>query len=272
MSIFRLFDSHCHLNDAKFDADREEVIAEMKTQGIGALVVGSDLESSKRAVELAEAHENLWAVVGKHPLDNPMEDFDPNEYRKLLQHPRVVAIGECGFDIWLEMTEYERNERIEDQTRLFLEHLDLALETKKPLVIHCRGEYERLAEHLLPAMKKGVRAHLHFWGAVASVTKVFVDAGCTFSFAGTITYKSKAEERFKMTEQEYAEVIRFLPLDRILAETDAPYAAPVPYRGKRNEPKYVEEVIKKIAEIRGEPFETVRATTVENAKRVFGIM
>lgn len=251
---FKLFDTHSHVNDPQFDADREAVIADMKERGIGAIVVGTDAEMSLHAVQLAQEHEHLWAAVAQHPADKPEEVFDASLYESLAQNPRVVAIGECGLDYFHEKTEEGRKR----QAELFEQHLLLAEKFGKPVMIHCRDAYPDLLAML--DAHPSVKGNIHFFAGDWSTAQEFLKRGFTLSFPGTITFTA-----------QYDDVVKNIPADMYMAETDAPYVAPKAFRGKRNEPKYVEEIVKRIAELRGENFETVAAQTVATATRVWGL-
>ena len=257
MLEIRLFDIHSHINDPKFDADRGEVIARMKTAGVATCVVGTDKFMSQKAVELAEANEHVWAIVGMHPADNHTEIFEPDFYRELLKYPKVVGIGECGLDYGRKPDEVSEENK-QRQKEIFVEHIQLAKEFDKPLMIHCRNAYGDLLE-LLKLHGEGVRGNMHFFAGDWAAAQQFLALGFSLSFDGPITFA-----------REYDEVIRTIPLDRLMAETDAPYVAPVPHRGQRNEPAFVEDIVKTLAEIRGESYETVRTATVQNATKFFG--
>lgn len=249
-----LFDTHSHINDQQFAADCEAVVADMKEQGIGTIVVGTDKKMSEDAVTLAEAHENLWASVALHPADNLAEVFDFAFYEKLARHPKVVAIGECGLDYFHEKTDEGRAK----QKALFGQHLLLAEKVGKPLMVHCRDAYEDVITML--DQHKTVKGNIHFFAGTKEVAQQFFDRGFTISFPGTITFTN-----------QYDEVVKMAPADMFMVETDAPYVAPKPHRGKRNEPKYVEEVIRRVAELRGISFEEVAAQTIQTAERVWKI-
>ncbi len=263
--IPKYFDIHSHLNFADFDKDREDVIRRALDAGVWIIIVGTNFESSKKAIEIAEKHEGMFASVGLHPTDaeNLEIQFPSGNWisklRKLAQHPKVVAIGECGLDFF-------RRDKVEDferQKELFIKHIELSKEINKPLIIHCRDAYDDMIEILtsfysLP--RDFSPGDLHFFSGSLEQARKFLDLGFYLSFAGPITFA-----------RDYDEVIRNTPLDRIMAETDCPFAAPIPYRGKRNEPSYVIEVAKKIAEIKNiSEQETAQATTA-NALKIFKI-
>lgn len=255
----KFFDAHCHVQLSQFDADREEVLERMEAGGFGGVVIGVDFASSREALELAEMHDFLWAAVGLHPHDNVAEEFDMVSYRELAIDPKVVAIGECGLDYFRSgETEEERDA----QKHRFESQIALALEVGKPLIIHCRDAHD----DMLAILKKHTGTHpelkviIHFFTGTAELAQHYLDLGCYLSFPGPITYTDM-----------YDASINVAPLDRILSETDSPFAAPVPFRGKRNEPVYVEEVVKKLAEIKGISVDTMAAQIAENFQKVFQI-
>ena len=254
----KYFDVHSHLNTSDYSQDLGEVIRRLRETETHTIVVGVDYESSKAAVELAEKHEEIYACVGVHPVDNKNEHYDISKYRDLAQHPKVVAVGECGLDFY-------RADKVQDykrQKKLFWNQVKFALACDKPIMIHARDAYEELLEILESAKREygaRLRGNAHFFTGNAAIAKRFFDIGFTISFTGVITFT-----------KDYDEVIKAAPLDMIMSETDAPYVAPVPYRGKRNEPSFVKEVVKSMAEIRGEDEERVRAALVNNALSMIG--
>jgi len=256
----KYFDIHSHLNFEKYNEDREEVIARLDETDTNTIVVGTDLDTSKEALELAKQYERIYACIGVHPVDDPSRVFDKAEFEKLVKHPKVVAIGECGLDFFHQ----NKSADFERQKKLFLEQIDFALEHDKPIMIHSRDAYEDLLEILEPLKKihgDKLRGDVHFFAGNVDVAKRFVDIGFTLSFTGVITFA-----------RNYDEVIRYAPLDMIMSETDAPFVAPESHRGKRNEPSYVSEVVKWIAKIRNEDVEEVQKALVSNACRAFGIV
>lgn len=257
----KFFDIHSHLNDARFDPDRDEVIARTLEGGVWTISVGTDRESSRDVVTLAEAHEGMFASVGIHPTDKTDERFDEPYFHELASSPNVVAIGECGLDYFRASDASDAEKQ--RQKKLFESQLELAVRAGKPLMIHCREAHRDMID-ILAAKKKEygdkLWGNIHFFTADADVAKRYLDLGWSISFPGVITFA-----------REYDDAVRYAPLAMIMAETDSPYAAPIPYRGKRNEPLYVAETVKKIAELREEPFETVAPVLVANAFRVFNI-
>ncbi len=297
--MFRYIDIHTHLNFAAFDADRDAAIKRALEQRVAMINVGTQQDTSKKAVELAEQHaDGVFAIIGLHPVHTdasfhdekeigeipPAEDgsapfrkgrikngftsrgevFDYDYYKKLALHPKVVAVGECGLDYY----RIENEELRIKQEDVFRKHIELAIEVKKPLMLHVRNGSGRSAYRdalsILKSynsnLKSGQRGDFHFFAGSWEEAKEVLDAGFNISFTGVITFT-----------HDYDEVIRNAPLDRILSETDSPYVAPVPYRGKRNEPLYVQEVVKALARIRNEDAEKVGAQLLTNARRLFAI-
>lgn len=254
------FDAHSHINDPRFDADLDDVLVRMKESGVASLVVGTEKHLSLRAVELAREHDTLFACVGLHPTDVRDEKFDEAFYRTLANDPRTLAIGECGLD-YFRLNEEGRKAEIQRQSVIFENQIELAVSLNKPLMIHCRNAHSDMLAIL--SSKKNeygdtLRGNIHFFSEGPETAKKYFDLDFTISFTGVITFA-----------RDYDETIQYAPLDLILSETDCPYVAPIPYRGKRNEPTYVVEVVKKIAEIREGDFENVREQLVKNALRVF---
>ena len=273
-----IFDSHCHPQFPEYDQDRDEVIKRAQAAGVKMICVGTNLENSQQAIELAEKYpEDVWATAGMHPNDHDNDYDDDNDnddderiegLRRLAKHPKVVAIGECGLDYY----RIKNNDRVghyieikEKQKELFLAQIKIAQELNKSLTIHCRptkgtdDAYEDLVT-IFQSSEGNLPKIVHFFVGGVETAKKLLDLGCYFTFGGVITFA-----------RDYDEVIRFLPLGNILLETDAPYVAPEPYRGKRNEPVYVIEVAKKLAEIKGLSIEAVINQTTKNTGQVFGI-
>jgi len=247
----KYIDIHAHLNFSDYDVDRAEVIKRLKATEIGVINIGTDAESSAAVIKLAEENENMWAAVAFHPHEVDGQ-FDYEYFKKLAQHPKVVAIGECGLD-YFKLEDESVKER---QKELFKQHIKLAKEVGKPLMLHIRDSYDDVL-NILESEQAG-RAHAHFFAGSWELAQKFLTRGDTISFTGVITFTNA-----------YDEVVKNTPLNRLMAETDAPFVAPAPYRGKRNEPAYVVEVYKKIATLKGLPEEEVREALLANAKRVF---
>ena len=262
MENIKLFDAHSHVNDARFDADRNEILTKMKTEGCWSIVVGTDREMSEKAVSLAQENEHIYAAIGLHPTDDVGETFSFETYDHLAGKPKVVAIGECGIDFSRVPAEKLAEEK-KRQTELFEQQMAIAVSHNLPLMIHCRDAHPEVLDIFTSKKKEygdKLCGNIHFFSEGPETAKKYFDLGFTISFTGVLTFA-----------RNYDEVVRYAPLNFILSETDAPYVAPVPYRGKRNEPLYVEEVVKAIAQIRNEEYEKVREAVVANALRVFGI-
>jgi TatD DNase family protein len=250
-----LTDSHCHLDDRQFEGDREEVVERALAAGVsGILAVGTgegppDLEAG---IRLAERYQFVLASVGVHPHDAAKATPDTfHRLRQLLRHPKVVALGEIGLDYHYNFAPPER------QCEVFAEQLHLAAEAGKPVIIHTREAWEdtmTLLERLNPGA--GI---MHCFSGGPEEARRALTLGFHISFAGIVTF-SKA--------QRVRDAARHTPLDRLLVETDAPYLAPAPYRGKRNEPAFVVETARCLAELRGEPFDFLAAETTRNFQRL----
>lgn len=287
----KYIDIHSHVNFRAFDEDRDAVIKRALENETIVINVGTQADTSRAAVALAEQYESgVYAIVGLHPIHTGAsyhdekelgeggkeftsrgEVFDKEIYREFLKNPKVVGIGECGLDYY-RMDE----ESIEKQKSAFVAQIELANEFGKPLMLHIRNNPKKVhpadgtpqegnldayadALELLKKYSK-VKGDVHFFAGDLKTAQDFVDFGFTISFTGVITFT-----------HDYDEVVKNTPLDMIMTETDAPYITPVPYRGKRNEPLYVREVVKRIAEIKNLPEAEVAQAVLENAKRVFGI-
>jgi TatD DNase family protein len=275
----KFIDIHTHVNFAVFDADREEVIDRALSSGTAMINVGTQKDTSAKAVEIAHQYkEGVYAIVGVHPIhadaaprdedeigpDVPAftsrgEAFDYDFYKNLATDPKVVAIGECGLDYF-----HSDESAVAKQRANFIAQIELANELNKPLMLHIRNGKERATAYkdvydILKSHAK-VGGNAHFFAGNWEEAKLFLDMGYTISFTGVITFAS-----------QYEEVIRNTPLDRIMSETDAPFVSPVPYRGKRNEPFYVQEVVKRIAEIKNLPFLEVQNAIITTADRSFNL-
>jgi TatD DNase family protein len=254
-------DIHSHLNIAPLSEDTEGVLERMREKQVASIIVGVDYHTSKHAVTLAEGTLDLWATIGLHPTDNDSEIFDIEKYLKLAEHPKVVAIGECGLDYFRS----QDSEMKQSQKELFLKHIELATRADKPLMIHARPSkgtvdaYEDTLD-ILEKIPNAPKANFHFFVGNIEIARRILALGGTMSFDGPITFS-----------RDYDELIRFIPLESMHAETDAPFAAPAPYRGKLCEPWMVEEIVRKIAEIQGLDFEQVQVQLVKNAQQFFDL-
>lgn len=256
----KVVDIHAHVNFPQFDSDREEVIARAAAAGVGMINVGTDLASSRRAIDLAEVHDGLWATVGVHPTDCQGLTLPTwNEFEELARHRRTVAIGECGLD-YFHIQDPTARER---QKEVFARQTEIAVRIGKPLMIHCRpsaGAEDAYLDILTSNFYFSTSnpGNVHFFAGSLPTAKKFLDRGFTLSFTGVITFTN-----------DYNEVVKYVPLDRLLAETDCPFVAPAPHRGRRNEPSYVVYVVKKIAALKKFDEDSVAAALLGNARRVF---
>ncbi len=277
-------DAHAHINFNAYKDDAEEVIRRAKEDGTGMLAVGSQSTTSVRAVDYAEAHDGIWAVVGLHPTHlyeqyvddhevaykSGQETFDAAFYRGLCERSKkTVGIGECGLDYYRLPENVPHADLKKKQHETFRMHLDLALERDLPVMIHCRDAHDELAATLeaYAAAGKKVRGDIHCMTGTRADAERYLALGFYISFTGIITYPPRAAEKAK--GETLQDVVRDVPLDRLLIETDAPYLAPVPYRGKRNEPGFVKHVGEQVAAIKGMPVEEVERQTLENTKALF---
>ncbi len=273
--MYKYVDNHAHLNLFAYEVDRVDVIKRAKDASVAVINVGTQKDTSKKAVEIAELSDNCFAIVGLHPVHTSKsfhdeqeigeggkeftsrgEIFDYEYYKKLCESPKVVGIGECGLDKY--RSEEWVGEVKEKQIEAFKKQIELSLEVNKPLMLHIREAYKEALEIL--KMYPGAKGNAHFFAGTIEEAKDFLDLGFTISFTGVITFA-----------KQYEELVKFVPLEMMLSETDCPYVTPAPYRGKRNEPSYVIEVIKKIAEIKQLPLEEVSKQLKENSERVWGI-
>lgn len=255
----QLIDTHCHLDEDAFADDVDTVVKNAVESGVAVVVtIGTDARSSQRSVELAERFESVYAVVGIHPnYTSAVAEGDWDIIEELSGHERVVAIGETGLDRYWDYAP------VELQRDFFLRHLELSRGVGKPFVVHCRDADEEVRQMLRADATKGpLNGVMHsFCQTVESATEC-LELGMHLSFTGMLTFKRNDELR---------SVAAGLPKERLFVETDAPYLAPVPYRGKRNEPAYVRHTLNTLAEAHGiEPAEMAKITT-SNACRFFGI-
>ncbi len=268
-----MIDTHAHLDFKEFDEDREEVIKRAYEAGVEKIInVGCSPEHSQGAVDLAQNYEQIYAAVGVHPHDaSQVNDEILNDLRKLAQSKKVVAIGEIGLDYYridadpTRITTQIHADPKEIQKSSFVKQLNLTKELKLPVIIHCRDAYGDVLEILNSfSGDKSILGVTHCFSGSRKFAKQFLNLGLYLSFTGAITYT-------KNPDAEIFQVIKEVPLDKIMIETDCPYLAPIPHRGKRNEPAYVKFVADKIAEIRKITFEEVEKVTSENAERLFKI-
>jgi len=267
----KYIDTHAHLNLAQFTDDHQAVFDICAEQEVGVINVGTRKDTSTSAVEMANAQQNTWAIIGVHPLNvveadpddygatDPEPVFDTDFYRTLALDKKTVGIGECGFDYF-----HNSEDTYEQQKEVFLAQIALANEVGKPLMLHLRNAakpggrdaYNDALDILKSEAK--VSGNAHFYAGTTEQAKAFFDIGYTISFTGVITFA-----------KPYRELVEYAPLDLMHGETDCPYVTPVPYRGQRCEPWMVQEVYKKIAEYKQVDEEVVREQLLKNAQRLY---
>ncbi len=277
---FRYFDTHCHVHFPAYDADRAEVLARLRESGGAAILIGTSLANSRAAIALAEQEPNLWATVGLHPSHVTDPHHDENEgavderdvsfeaLKALAESsPRVVAIGEAGLDVY-RATPETKAEVIAKQQAVFLTHLDVAEALDLPVVVHCRDALGELAVLLRERRTQGHRDRcvLHSFTGTWAEAELLLALGCFVTLNGIITFPPR---KGTAPETWLSLVAKNVPADRLLIETDAPYLAPVPHRGERNEPSYALATAAYLARVRGVPVDEVLVKTAANALGVF---
>ena len=287
----KFFDAHTHVQFSAFDADRDAVLARAREAGVWMVNVGTQIDTSRAGVELAEKFdEGVYAAIGLHPVHTSRSHHDAEElgggeaakafvsrgealdieaYRRLALHEKTVAIGECGLDYFHFNDAEPRDEQVRKQKEAFIAQIQLSLDVKKPLMIHCREAFADLVDVLKFYEKKFDRAPgvIHFFTGTSSDAQALIDIGFSFTFGGATTYPP----RKGASEGTYDEVVKMIPADRILSETDAPYVAPVPYRGKRNEPMYIPAIAERIALLKNISPEEMKEQIFANARKMFGL-
>ena len=251
-----LFDSHCHLTADAFDDDRDEVVARARRAGVGRLVtIASNADDAESALRLIEGRSDMWTTAGVHPHEAEAATAEElARVRALLSNPRVVAVGECGLDFFYD------NAPREVQFSAFRAQVALAGEFGLPLVVHCReADAEMLGE--LDGGAGEVQGVLHCFSGGDDLLERALDKGWYVSFSGMVTFR----------KFEGADQLRRVPDDRLLVETDAPYLAPVPRRGRRNEPELLVHTARMIAELRGQSIEEIERITTANAERFYSV-
>ncbi len=252
-----LIDTHAHLQDEQFDSDRGEVIARALAAGVERIInIGDTIESSARGVKLAADYPELYAAVGIHPQEaGQMQPSHEELLASWAKLPKVVAIGEIGLDYYYEKVSRDR------QKEVFIRQLDLARQLHLPVCIHDRDAHGDLMA-ILAKEGKGITGVIHCFSGSWEMARELVRSGWYIGIDGPLTFKNAAK---------LPEVVCQVPLERLLIETDSPYLAPVPMRGKRNEPAHVIHVARKAAELRQMPFDEFAAATTKNARNLFGL-
>ncbi len=275
------FDTHSHVNSSAFSADADQVVKRSLDNDTSLLVVGTDYKSSKRALDIANKYESgVWAAVGLYPLslrpyteeidgvsrEVRAETFNLDMYATLAKFPKTVAIGEIGLDYAWRDVDSDLEARKTEQKQVLREQLALAARSNLPVIIHCRQAHDDLLP-LLTDFKKNYKDRLpkdrpwgvlHCFSGDENLAWEYFNLGLIISFTGLVTFSARWDE-----------LIRKVPSDKIMIETDSPYMTPEPHRGKRNEPVLVKYVAQRIAEIRGVPIEKIAELTTANAKRLF---
>lgn len=253
-----LFDSHCHLEDQRFAGDFQEVLDRMAEQGVSrCLLAGSDMDTSRRIVALTQEKDTCYGAVGVHPHEAKFfHDEDLDQMREWLALPRVVAVGEIGLDYY-----YDHSPR-EVQRQAFEAQLHFAYEQGVAAIFHVRDAHGDMLGLLRARRKALPQGVLHCYSGSLESAKLYLDMGFYLSFAGPVTFKNA---------RSLVEVAAFCPIDRLLLETDSPYLAPEPMRGRRNEPSFVRFVAERVAQIRNVPLEELAAAATANTCRLFGI-
>ena len=253
-----LFDTHCHLDDRRFDEDREELLNGLPGEGVYAcLSCGSDLASSRASYDLSRQYNYIYAAAGIHPHEAAKaNDGDLDKVTELLSQPKVVALGEIGLDF-----HYDFSPR-DVQKKFLIDQLELAYAMKKPVVLHVREAQGEMTSVLMERKGRLPGGVLHSYSGSAESARQYLDLGFYISFSGSVTFKNA---------DNLQRAAKAVPLDRLLIETDSPYLTPVPFRGKRNNPALVRHVCEKLADLFDMPYEAMARTTLENARRLFGI-
>ncbi|WP_369901551.1 TatD family hydrolase [Bacillus manliponensis] len=253
-----LFDTHSHLNADQFTEDLQEVIARMKEAGVSyTVVVGFDEITIKRAMELAETYDFIYAAVGWHPVDAiDMTEDHLKWLEELAAHPKVVALGEMGLDYYWDKSPKEV------QQEVFRKQIQLAKKVKLPIIIHNRDATQDIVTILEEENAAEVGGIMHCFSGSVEVAKQCIEMNFLISLGGPVTFKNAKKPK---------EVAMEIPMEKLLIETDCPYLTPHPFRGKRNEPSYVKLVAEEIANLKELSYEEIATKTTENAKKLFGI-
>ncbi len=255
-----LIDTHCHLDDAKYFDDLDEVIARAKASGVDRFIIpGAGPKDLRRAVEISEKYENVYFAVGVHPYH--AAEFDEKAF-EIVSHPKCVAVGECGLDYY-RLPEDENQKKAEKslQATVFKAQIEIAKKAKKPLIVHIRDASEDSKKMLLELKASEVGGVLHCYNADHNLLPLAKE-GFYFGIGGVLTFSNA---------KKLVEVLPKIPIDRLLFETDAPYLTPAPHRGKRNEPSFMPLVVEKASELLGIAKDELIEISNENAKRLFGI-
>jgi TatD DNase family protein len=284
--MLKLIDTHCHVHFEAFKNDMDEVVQRALDAGVGMISVGTQSTTSKNGIALAERFDGVWTTIGLHPnhlhqqeffdddelppeeqatgkIKTRAEVFDPEYYSELVKHPKVVAIGEFGLDYYRIPPGAHKEQVIEDQKAACRAQLQFATEHSKPVVIHCRDAHAEQFELLKEEIDRGGlkrRGVIHCFTGTVENAERYRSIGFLTSITGIVTFAKDLQA-----------VVKQIPLDQIMIETDAPYLTPAPHRGKRNEPAYVKHIAEFIAELKGVSFDEVAEMTTMNARKLFDI-
>jgi len=250
-------DSHAHIDDEQFDADRDEVVARASAAGVSLIInIGADMDSSARSVALAEKYPGIYAAVGMHPHDaKEMQEADYVQLEHWMTHPKVVAIGEIGLDYHYDLSPRPV------QKEVFLRQLDIARKTGKPFIIHEREAHADMLD-IIKTSARGLQGVFHCFSGSVETAREYLKMGFYLSVAGPVTFTKSGKTK---------DVAKFVPLGQLLVETDSPYLTPHPFRGRRNEPAHVRIVAEEIATLRNLSIEELAAATTANVRRLFDI-
>jgi TatD DNase family protein len=254
-----IIDTHCHLDNIQYQDDLDEVIKVALQSGIKAfLIPGADLKDLPRAVSICEKYEEVFFAVGVHPYDK--ENFDLNLLKKYINHPKCIAVGECGLDYFrLPANELEKQKDIALQKEIFIAQINFAIEVNKPLIVHIRDASNDSKQILIKYQAKNVGGVLHCFNASKHLLELS-EHNFYFGIGGVITFKNA---------KKLVDILPLIPKERLIVETDGPYLTPHPYRGSRNEPKYTNEIVEKIALVLKKEKSEIEKITTINAKRLF---
>jgi TatD DNase family protein len=254
-----LVDTHTHIDMEEDFPDLEEVILRAHNAGVNEIIIPScTVDSFERVIEIAHNHEGVYCALGIHPTEfKDVKDSDFEKIIELSSDSKVVAIGECGLDYYWD----KDSERIKKQIEVFTRQIKIANKIKKPLLVHARDAVQESFNLLKDSLGKDVKVVMHCFSGSTEAARQCLNRGYYLGFGGALTFKNSKKAK---------EIVKTMPLDRLLLETDAPYMTPVPHRGERNEPMYVRNVAEYVAELRGITVDEVAKQTRENVKEVFG--
>lgn len=282
---FMMFDTHCHVQFSAFKDDYLEVLKRCQEKNTIINTVGTQKDTSQLAVEIAEKNSNVFATIGLHPIHlfstlvdeeeshflSHEENFDESHYASLAESPKVVGVGECGLDLYHLPENINREDVLAKQKKIFLQQLKFAQELNKALVIHVREANKEMIDLLQSQIKSGsVRGVIHCYTGNWEAAKKYLELGFFIGLTGVVTFPPKKNN--PQPTLDILEVVKNIPLERLVIETDSPYLAPQAYRGQRCEPWMVEEVAKKIAEIKKMSLSETLSFTLANAQRLFNLV